>query len=82
MILVKPFKADEISAGGIYVPESARQESNKVLIVKVSEGTKDNPMKLKEGDVGFRVKEWGEKIIIENESYYLMEQDAIIALND
>lgn len=82
MILVKPFKGDEVSAGGIIVPESCREESNKVLIVKTSSGTKNNPMKLKEGDIGFRVKEWGEKIIINNESYYLMTQDSIIALEN
>ncbi len=77
MILVKPFKADEISTGGIYVPENARQESNKVLIVKTSKGAT-----LQEGQIGFRVKDWGEKLIIDNESYYLMGEDAIIALND
>ena len=78
-ILVKPFPSDEESDGGIIVPLSAREVSNKVLIVGVGNGTKDEPMRLKKGDVGFRVKNWGEEIIIDGEKHYMMEQSAILA---
>lgn len=79
-ILVKPLESDEISSGGIYVPLSARDVSNKVNIVKVGNGTIKKPMKLKEGQIGYRVKDWGDEIIIDGEKYYLMKQDAIIAV--
>ncbi len=78
-ILVKPFPADEESEGGIFVPLSAREISNKVLIVEVGNGTKDEPMRLKKGMVGFRVKNWGEEIIINGEKHYMMDQSAILA---
>lgn len=79
-VLVRPYPADEISEGGILVPLSAREVSNKVKIVKVGNGTKDKPMKLKEGDTGFRVKSWGCEVLVNGELHFLMDQDAILAL--
>lgn len=80
-ILVKPFESDNISEGGIYVPDSAKTVSNKVQIVAVGNGTKNKPMKLKIGDIGYRVKDYGMEIIIDGEKHYLMNQDAILATN-
>jgi len=79
-VLVKPFPPDEISEGGIFVPESARQESNKVHIVAVGDGTPARPMNLKAGQTGFRVKDWGTPVEIDGEAYYLMDNSAIIAI--
>ena len=79
-ILVKPLMADYESVGGIIVPDSFKEESNKVEIVAVGMGTKQRPMYLKKGDIGFRVKSWGTPIEDEGVLYYLMEQDSIIAL--
>jgi len=80
-VLVKPFPADEISEGGIYVPESARKVSNKVKIVAVGNGTKDKPMALKPGQTGFRVQDWGCGIFVNGELHFIMDMDAIIALS-
>ena len=33
IILTKPFPPDEVSEGGIFVPESARQENNKMRVI-------------------------------------------------
>jgi chaperonin GroES len=79
-VLVKPFPPDEISEGGIFVPESARKESNKVHIVAVGNGTAAKPMNLKAGQVGYRVKDWGILIELEGEKHYLMDNSAIIAI--
>lgn len=78
-VLVKPFLKDETSKGGIIVPDSFRGESEKCLIVAVGEGTKKTPMKLKAGDIGFRVKEWGVPVIEDGEQFYIMEQSSILA---
>ena len=79
-VLVKPFKSEEFTEGGLFVPENCRQVNNKVLVVAVGNGTKDKPMRLKEGMVGFRVKDWGEEVDLNGEKHYLMNQSAIIAL--
>ncbi len=78
-VVVKPFMGSEISKGGLYIPDSVRKPSNKVKVVAVGDGSKKRPMRLKVGDIGFRVQEWGQEIEIEGELHYIMEQSAIIA---
>ena len=80
-VLVKPFPSDEISQGGIYVPLSAREVSNKVHIVDVGNGTRDRKMFLKPGQVGYRVKDWGCEIEINGEKHFIMDMGDIIALS-
>lgn len=79
-ILVKPFESDDVSDGGILVPGSFKKPSNKVLVVEVGQGTKKKPMNLKPGDIGYRVKDWGLEVLISGELHYIMNQDAIIAI--
>ncbi len=79
-ILVKPFPPNELTQGGLVVPDSVKKPSNKVTIVDVGNGTASRPMRLKRGDVGFRVKAWGQEVLIDGESFFLMEDNAILAL--
>lgn len=79
-ILFKPFESDYASSGGIIVPDSFKEVSNKGEIVEVGEGTLEKPMRLKRGMIGYRVKSWGMEIIDNGVSYYLMEDSAILAL--
>lgn len=81
-ILVKPFPPEDISEGGIIVPDSVKTPSNKVKVIEVGNGVANKPMKLKQGDVGYRVKDWGTEVLIDGESHFLMEQDAILAINE
>jgi chaperonin GroES len=78
-VLVKAFKEDEISSGGIIVPESMRKEGSRVEIVAVGSGTPKRPMKLKPGMIGFRVKEWGSPVEENGQLYYIMEDNEILA---
>lgn len=78
-VLVKAFKEDEVSAGGIIVPESLRKYGCRVEIIDVGSGTKNRPMKLKKGEIGFRVKDWGVPVEDNGELYYLMDDKAILA---
>lgn len=80
-ILFKPFLGDEISEGGIIVPDNVRGESDKGIIIAVGNGTKIRPMERKENEIAFRVHKWGEPIEENGETFYIMEDSAIIALN-
>jgi len=79
-VLVKCFPGSEYSEGGIIVPDSVRGDSDKVEVVAVGTGTPKKPMKLKKGDIGYRVKSWGQEIEDNGEKYYLMDASAVIAL--
>ncbi len=81
-ILLKPFRGDEFTAGGIVVPDSFRKESDKCEVVSVGGGTKTHSMKFKAGDIVFRVAEWGEPIEENGVRYYLVDpirDNAILA---
>ena len=79
-VLVKPFKSEEVTEGGLFIPENCREVNNKVLVVAVGCGSKEKPMHLKEVQIGHRVKYWGQEIEINGEKHYIMNQSAIIAL--
>lgn len=78
-VLFKPFPPDEYSESGLLIPESVREVPDRGLIVKVGRGTKQKPMRLKEGVVAHRVHKWGEPIVIGGELHFLMDASAIIA---
>lgn len=80
-VLVKAFKEDEMSSGGIIVPENARKEGCKIEIMAVGNGTPSRPMRLKPGMIAYRVKDWGIPVEDNGELYYLMEDVAILATN-
>lgn len=76
LVLVKPYEADNISEGGIIVPDSAKKISNKVLIVETGRSV----TKLKKGQTGYRVQEWGDAVVVNGELHFLMTQKSIIAI--
>ena len=78
-VLVRAFKGDEVSAAGIIVPDSYRKDGCKVEIIDVGNGTKKRPMRLKKGQIGFRIKDWGVPIEDNGDKYYLMEDVTILA---
>lgn len=78
-ILFQPMPSDEVSEGGIFVPETARAISNKGVIKAVGRGTAKKPMMFTPGDTVYRVKDWGCEIIIDGELHFLMDMDAILA---
>lgn len=77
-ILFKPFMVDGVTDGGILLP--FKQESDKGEIVEVGNGTALKPMRLKKGDICFRVHKWGLPIQENGTTYYIMDEGAIIAL--
>jgi co-chaperonin GroES (HSP10) len=78
-VLVKPFPGDEMSEGGIIVPENVRKPSNRVLVIKTGNGTKDKPMRMRGGIVAYRVKDWGCPVEIGGELHFLMDEGALLA---
>lgn len=78
-ILFKPLPPKELSEGGLFVPDAFKAIRDKGTIVAVGNGTAKKPMHLKEGMVGYRVKGWGQEVVIDGELYFLMDEAAIIA---
>lgn len=81
-VLVRPFPSDEVSDGGIIVPENCRSRNNRGTVVAVGEGTKKNPMQYSVGMVVHNVKDYGEPYIIDDVTHYLMHQSSILAFEN
>lgn len=79
-ILFRPLPSESVSSGGIIVPDSYKRHSNKGEIMAVGEGSENRPMKLKKGMIGYRVKDWGFEFQEDGVTYFLMDENAIIAI--
>ena len=87
-VLVKPNAAEEKSAGGIIIPDTAQEKPQKGTVVAVGKGKYADqtgnliPMHVKVGDVILYGKYGGTEISIEGEDYLIMRaSDILIKLN-
>ena len=77
-VLVEPAAAEEKTAGGIIIPDTAKEKPQKGHIVAVGPGKKkDEPMTVKVGDKVLYGKYAGTEINIDGKEYLIMRQDDI-----
>lgn len=78
-VLVEVAEAEEKTAGGIIIPDSAKEKPQKGIIVAVGPGKKkDEPMTVKVGDKVLYGKYSGTEISIEGKEYQIMRQDDLL----
>ncbi len=78
-VLVKPVEAEQKTAGGIIIPDSAKEKPLKGEIVAAGPGTKDEQMQVAVGDVVLYGKYAGTEIEIDGDKYLIMRQSDILA---
>lgn len=78
-ILVKPAEAEEKTASGIIIPDSAKEKPLKGKVVAVGEGTKDEKMILEEGDEVLYGKYAGTELELDGEKFLIMRQSDVLA---
>lgn len=79
-VLIEPTAAEEVTMGGIIIPDSAKEKPLKGKVVAVGHGTKDEEMILKEGDVVLYGKYSGTEIEFEGTKYLMMRQSDVLAI--
>ncbi len=83
-VLVKPNAAEEKSAGGIIIPDTAKEKPQKGIVVAVGKGKYAEqtgtliPMAVKEGDVIMYGKYGGTEITINGIDYLIMRASDIL----
>ncbi|MDX9697657.1 MAG: co-chaperone GroES [Bacteroidales bacterium] len=77
-VLVEPHKAEEKTASGIIIPDSAQEKPQKGTVIAVGNGKKDEPMSVKKGDVVMYGKYSGTEIKIDGKDYIIMKEDDIL----
>ena len=79
-VLIQPMEAEETTASGIIIPDTAKEKPQKGTVVAVGPGTKDEKMDLKAGDTVLYGKYSGTEIEIDNSDYLIMRQSDILAI--
>ena len=77
-VLVEHHKAEEKTASGIIIPDSAQEKPQKGTVIAVGNGKKDEPMSVKKGDVVMYGKYSGTEIKIDGKEYIIMKEDDIL----
>ncbi|PCH99164.1 MAG: co-chaperone GroES, partial [Bacteroidetes bacterium] len=63
-VVIEPDVADEKSAGGIIIPDTAKEKPQKGKVVAAGKGTKDDPITVKVGDAVLYGKYAGTEIAL------------------
>lgn len=79
-VLVKPAAAEEKTAAGIIIPDTAKEKPLKGVVVAVGNGTKDEDMVVKPKDNVLYGKYAGTEIELDGENYLIMRQSDILAI--
>jgi chaperonin GroES len=78
-VLVKPFDAENKTAAGIIIPDSAQAKPTRGVIILVGPGTKDDPMDLKVGEIAIYRRQSGTPLTEGGIEYVLMSEREIMA---
>ncbi|MBR5481136.1 MAG: co-chaperone GroES [Bacteroidaceae bacterium] len=79
-VLIEPAPAETKTVGGIIIPDTAKEKPLQGTIVAVGQGTKDEEMILKEGDVVLYGKYAGTELEFEGKKYLVMRQSDVVAI--
>lgn len=79
-VLVEPAVAEQKTAGGIIIPDTAKEKPQKGTVVAVGNGKKDEPLTVKVGDVVLYGKYSGTDISVEGKDYLIMRESDILAI--
>jgi len=79
-VIVRPAPAEEKTAGGIIIPDTAKEKPQRGVIVAAGPGKKDEPMSVKAGDTVLYGKYAGTEIQIEGDDLLIMRESDILAI--
>jgi len=79
-VIVKPAAAEEKTAGGIIIPDTAKEKPQRGTVMAAGPGKKDEPMTVKSGDTILYGKYAGTEVSFEGEDYLIMRESDILAV--
>ncbi|MEM6628789.1 MAG: co-chaperone GroES [Bacteroidota bacterium] len=79
-VLVEPAAAEDKTASGIIIPDTAKEKPQKGKVVAVGPGKKDEPTTVAVGDTVLYGKYSGTEITIEGSDYLIMRESDILAV--
>ncbi len=77
-LIVKPIEEPEKTSAGLYLPDTAKEKSMEGEVVAV--GKLDDDYKVNVGDRIIYQKFAGNKIVLDDEEYLILEQNDVLAV--
>jgi chaperonin GroES len=84
-VFVKYTSEEEKTAGGLFIPDSAKEKPQKGVVMEVGSGRitddgKQQPMEVKVGDTILFDKYSGSKVKIDDEEYLIIREEDILGI--
>ena len=79
-VVVESAPAEEKTAGGIIIPDTAKEKPQRGNVVAVGNGKPDEPMTVKVGDTVLYGQYAGTNVSIEGKDYLIMREADIFAI--
>ena len=79
-VVVQAALAEEKTASGIYIPDTAKEKPQKGKVVAVGAGKKDEPMTVKVGDTVLYGQYAGTEITVDGTDVLIMRESDIFAI--
>lgn len=79
-VVVEAAPAEEKTAGGIIIPDTAKEKPQRGKVVAAGPGKKDEPVTVKVGDTVLYGKYSGTEIQIDGKDYLIMRESDIFAV--
>lgn len=79
-VLIEPAPAENKTAGGILIPDTAKEKPLKGKVVAVGPGNKDEPMTVKKGSNVLYGQYSGTEIKLDGKDYLIMKESDIYGI--
>jgi chaperonin GroES len=84
-VVVEPLEQEEVTAGGIVLPETAKEKPQKGTVVAVGPGERDDegdriPLDVKEGDTVLFAKYSGTEIKMDGKKLLILRESDLLAI--
>ena len=79
-ILVRRMSEEEKTAGGLFIPDTAKEKPSRGIVLAAGPGKVDEPMTVKAGDTVLYGKYAGTEIQIEGADLLIMRESDILAI--
>ena len=84
-LVVEPIEQEDVTTGGIYLPETAKEKPQKGLVLSLGPGDRDEdgkriPMDVKKGDTVLFNKYSGTEIKMDGKKLLIMKESDILAI--
>jgi chaperonin GroES len=79
-VIIKPAPAEEKTAGGIIIPDTAKEKPQRGTVVAAGPGKKDEPATVKKGDTVLYGKYSGTEVRIDGQDLLILREGDILAI--